>query len=165
MTEICCPSSVGALVVNDAKEVVFVLVEMLPLLTLTPLCVLSMLRRRPVSVGCAGTGTGSAGAAEIPDVIDAATRLVADEAVAGRALVVGPKLKTRGIERIEEDGMLVVNDDEGDGEGRAVWECYAHDYDEVDTLVQRYVWLLNGVAKARGWFAWISDIWRVWRRT
>ncbi|CAM1502177.1 Fc.00g041610.m01.CDS01 [Cosmosporella sp. VM-42] len=109
--------------------------------------------------------SGSAGPARIPDVIDAATRLIADESVAGRALAIGPRMKSRGIERVEEDERMVVGDAEGDGEGRGVWECYAEDYDEVDTFVHRYVWLLNGVAKARGTFAWIGDLWRMLTRS
>lgn len=101
---------------------------------------------------------GSAGPAEVPDVVDAATRLVADPAVAGRALVVGPRL------RPGPHGEMPVADGEGEGRGRAAWECYAHDYDEVETFTWRYVRMLNVIARARGSLAWIRDLWNIFRR-
>lgn len=108
--------------------------------------------------------SGSAGPARLEDVVGAATRLIADESIAGRALAVGPRLKSRGVERVEEDPRYVVGDEEGDGEGRAIWECYADDYSEVDTFVKRFIWLLNAVVKARGAFAWIGDVLTIWKR-
>lgn len=102
--------------------------------------------------------SGGAGAARIEDVIDAATRLVADEEVVGRALMVGPRIKGSPKEGVE------VGEDEGDGEGRAVWECYAEDYDQVEMLTYRYVHILNAVAVARGYFAWVTDVFNIWRR-
>ena len=109
--------------------------------------------------------SGSAGAGRIVDVVDAATRLVADESIAGRALVIGPRVRTKGIKEAEEDSSLVVGDEEGDGEGRGIWECYADDLAEADTFVWRYIWLLNAVGKARGMFAWIGDVWAIWKRS
>ncbi|KAK1244261.1 hypothetical protein MKX08_002399 [Trichoderma sp. CBMAI-0020] len=102
---------------------------------------------------------GSAGPGQVPDVIDAATRLIADETVAGRALVIGPRLKPYDAENLDlMNGGDVV-------EGQAVWECYAHDYDQVETFVKRYLWLLNATAKARGMFAWMRDILAIWKRS
>jgi len=95
---------------------------------------------------------GSAGPARVPDVIDAATRLVADEAIAGRSLMIGPRLK-KGIE-----GEMEVSPEEGDGEGRATWDCYTDDYDAVESFRWRYVNAVNAVAAARGMFAWVADI-------
>ncbi|KAH7158004.1 hypothetical protein B0J13DRAFT_185977 [Dactylonectria estremocensis] len=105
--------------------------------------------------------SGNAGAASVADVIDAATRLVADEAVAGRALVIGPRMKADGITGAED---MAVGDDEGDGQGRAIWECYAHDYDQVDPFVRRYLYLIHAVSSARGWLGVLGDIWRIFRR-
>ncbi|KAM4064962.1 short chain dehydrogenase [Hirsutella rhossiliensis] len=102
---------------------------------------------------------GSAGPASVPDVVDAATRLIADVSVAGRALVVGPRLKSA------PPGEIPVADAEGHGQGRAAWECYAHDYDEVETFTWRYVRLLNVIATARGSWAWIRDLWSIFRRS
>ncbi|KAH7176452.1 hypothetical protein EDB81DRAFT_38324 [Dactylonectria macrodidyma] len=109
--------------------------------------------------------SGNAGAASVADVIDAATRLVADEAVAGRALVIGPRMKPDGILGAEAEAEdMAVGDDEGDGQGRAVWECYAHDYDQVDPFVRRYLYLIHAVSSARGWLGVLGDIWRIFRR-
>lgn len=106
---------------------------------------------------------GSAGPGQVPDVIDAATRLIADETVAGRALVIGPRLKPYDSE-IFDQGHDLANEGEAI-EGQAVWECYAHDYDQVETFVKRYLWLLNAAAKARGMLAWIRDILAIWKRS
>lgn len=105
---------------------------------------------------------GSAGPAIVEDVVDAATRLVADEAVIGRSLVIGPRMTTRGVDGVEQDESMVVADDEGDGQGRGVWECHAADYDLVDSFVKRYVFLLN--ARAKGWLGMLGDIWGIFRR-
>ncbi|KAH6653696.1 hypothetical protein F5X68DRAFT_196061, partial [Plectosphaerella plurivora] len=61
---------------------------------------------------------GTAGGARLEDVVDAATRFAADNAIVGRALFVGPKMHIpdqphgAGI----EDGVV---------DERAVWDCYA----------------------------------------
>ncbi|KAL2263411.1 hypothetical protein VTK26DRAFT_6872 [Humicola hyalothermophila] len=87
--------------------------------------------------------------AELRDVVDAATRLMADESVRGRALVVGP----RGV-RMEEEGG------QGEGkEGRAVWEVYGHDYERVEVFMWRYLKLLNVMREIRGWIGLIRDLW------
>ena len=80
--------------------------------------------------------SGTAGGATIEDVIDAATRLIADEDIAGRALCIGPKLNSAGVHGVEdEDDLMAVQEHENNGQGRAVWGCYAGDYDNVDAFV------------------------------
>ncbi|KAF4979227.1 hypothetical protein FZEAL_4536 [Fusarium zealandicum] len=109
--------------------------------------------------------SGTAGGAQIEDVIDAATRLIADEAIMGRSLAIGPRLKTAGVKGVEDvDRLMVVKDDEGDGRGRAVWEPYGEDYDNVDAFVRRYIFLLNAAEKVKGWFGLFGDVWRILRR-
>ncbi|KAF4470364.1 short-chain alcohol dehydrogenase [Fusarium albosuccineum] len=109
--------------------------------------------------------SGTAGGAEIEDVINAATRLVADEAIAGRALCVGPKLKSTVAPIVEEeDPLMAVQEHEGDGRGRAVWECYGEDYDNADAFVKRFVILLNAAERVKGWFGIVSDVWKLLRR-
>lgn len=105
--------------------------------------------------------SGSAGPGQVPDVIDAATRLIADESIVGRALVIGPRLKPHDFEAIDNGSGLM---DENYNLPQGIWECYAHDYDQVETFVKRYLWLLNATAKARGMFAWIRDIIAIWKR-
>lgn len=99
--------------------------------------------------------SGSAGPASFDDVVDAATRLVADEGVSGRALAVGPRL--RAVDGPDGEVELVA---EAAEDGRAAWDCYAEDYQNVETFVWRYITVLNAVEKARGWIGWASDIGR-----
>lgn len=104
---------------------------------------------------------GTAGPGSVTDVVDAATRLVADEAVAGRSLVIGPRLKNAGA---DGDSTMAVKDEENDGQGRGVWECYAEDYENVDAFVKRYITLLNAVTKVRGWVGIVTDWFKILRR-
>nr|CEG03340.1 unnamed protein product [Fusarium acuminatum CS5907] len=109
--------------------------------------------------------SGTAGGAAIEDVIDAATRLISDEDIAGRALCVGPKLKSAGVEGVEdEDALMAVQEHENDGRGRAVWECYGEDFDNADAFVKRFILLLNAAERVKGWFGVFTDIWSMLRR-
>ncbi|KAL7941887.1 Oxidoreductase, molybdopterin-binding domain-containing protein [Trichoderma barbatum] len=72
--------------------------------------------------------SGSAGPGQVPDVVDAATRLIADESIVGRALVIGPRLKPHDFEDIDKGSGLT--DDENENQTQGIWECYAHDYDQ-----------------------------------
>jgi NAD(P)-dependent dehydrogenase (short-subunit alcohol dehydrogenase family) len=80
------------------------------------------------------------------DVVDAGTRLMADSRIVGRALVVGPKVKTR----LDDDGMLVPELSKG-GKETAIWEAYADDFEQVDAFTARFIRMLNLVQIARGW--------------
>ena len=103
--------------------------------------------------------SGSAGAAEIPDVIDAATRLIADEAVRGRSLAVGPRMMDLA------DGEPPLSERERNQGGRGIREVYAEDYVEVETFRWRYVRMMNAVTALRGWVGWATDAWRLlWGR-
>ncbi|KUI56038.1 5'-hydroxyaverantin dehydrogenase [Cytospora mali] len=114
------------------------------------------------------------GLTRLDDVVDAATRFVADgePRISGRALAVGPRMSllrdvlpvrevggTEGEEEEEEevvtarDGDVLVDEDVARGKGQAVWECYAHDYDTVDFFIRRYIRVLNTVAAVKGWVA------------
>ncbi len=96
----------------------------------------------------AGGGLG-----ELSDVVGAGTRFMADESIAGRAVVVGPRMKV-------EDGpdgetrLVRISQKGEDG----IWECYAHDYETVETFVYRYTRLLLAFAKMRGWIGWVRDV-------
>ncbi|GAO14831.1 uncharacterized protein UV8b_04068 [Ustilaginoidea virens] len=97
---------------------------------------------------------GTAGGATVADVVDAATRLVADESISGRCLAVGPRL------RHAPPGELPVAPHEGAGQGRAAWEVYAHDYEEVDAFTRRYIRCMNAVTQLRGVLGWLVDVCR-----
>jgi NAD(P)-dependent dehydrogenase (short-subunit alcohol dehydrogenase family) len=92
---------------------------------------------------------------EVKDVVDAATRFVADSRILGRALAVGPNVNVKQA----DDGTwkLVEKKTPGSHE-TAIWEAYAEDWEEVDMFLHSIVKILNGVQAARGWIGWASDI-------
>jgi NAD(P)-dependent dehydrogenase (short-subunit alcohol dehydrogenase family) len=94
--------------------------------------------------------------AELEDVVDAGTRLMADEGVRGRVLVVGPKLRV-----VDEDGGAGVRFVEGERR-QAVWEIYGHDYDRVEVFVWRYLNALNLVRGPKGWLGMVRDMWGIY---
>ncbi len=59
--------------------------------------------------------------ANAEDVVEAATRFVADPRVVGRAVAVGPKLKIE----LDADGQWSLSKSNA-GEEKAIWEIYAH---------------------------------------
>ncbi|KAG7291860.1 hypothetical protein NEMBOFW57_001882 [Staphylotrichum longicolle] len=91
--------------------------------------------------------------AELEDVVDAGTRLMADEGVRGRALVVGPKMRVVDDDEDGGEGIEIV---EGQGRVRAgerrqaVWEVYGHDYERVEVFMWRYLAVLNLMRQVRG---------------
>lgn len=90
------------------------------------------------------------------DVIEAATRFTADSRIIGRSLYIGPK-------------MTVVQDKEGDyqlalkgqsGHQTAVWEAYAHDYEDSEIFGRNIIRLLNNITMMRGWLGYFHDMFR-----
>ncbi|KAL5417823.1 hypothetical protein PMIN04_007596 [Paraphaeosphaeria minitans] len=98
----------------------------------------------------AGGGMG-----EVEDVVEAATRVVADTRIVGRGIVVGPKVAVKQDESGEF--KLVTKGTEGSTE-TALWEPYADDWQEVDVFNRRIVRILNAVEQARGWAGWAADV-------
>jgi len=76
---------------------------------------------------------------------------MADTRIIGRALAVGPKV------RVNDDLELLPNTSE-EGQETAVWETYAHDFEEVDAFTSRFVRMVNNVEIARGWGGWAFDV-------
>jgi NAD(P)-dependent dehydrogenase (short-subunit alcohol dehydrogenase family) len=107
---------------------------------------------------------------KVEDVVDAATRLVADESINGHALLIGPKLPAiadmLAVEEGDETpwGSLPVGYEEAvkGGQTKAVWEAYAHSYESVELFSWRYVQLLNNARRIRGWIGTIKDLFRIW---
>lgn len=100
----------------------------------------------------AGGGLG-----EVGDVVDAGTRFMADRSVYGRAVVIGPGMRVED----GENGEMKLVEIPGKGMGgKAVWDCYAHDYLAVEGFVYRYTRLLVAFAQLRGWVGWAGDV--VW---
>lgn len=87
--------------------------------------------------------------AHIDDVIEAATRLVADQGIIGRGLVIGFRgassvAKSVGLEPV------VAN--------QAIWDVYAHDFEQSDLFIRRLIGVTNLVTAARGWAGVVGDI-------
>lgn len=98
----------------------------------------------------AGGGMG-----KVEDVVDAATRFVADSRILGRALVIGPKMHVRQKESGEWE--LVTAGTPGSSLA-AVFEPYADDWEDQDAWNRNFVQLLNLVQSGRGWVGWAQDI-------
>ncbi|OAA60319.1 NAD(P)-binding domain protein [Niveomyces insectorum RCEF 264] len=114
---------------------------------LCPVFVDTKMLANPVMFVLAGGG----GLADMADVVDAATRFMADQTYWGRSVVIGPRMKVED----GEDGEVKLIGLPKDGKG--VWECYAQDYQSVEAFIYRYTRLLIAVAKLRGWFGWLVD--------
>jgi NAD(P)-dependent dehydrogenase (short-subunit alcohol dehydrogenase family) len=98
------------------------------------------------------------GLAELSDVVDAASRFVADQTLIGRAVVIGPRIKVEDgkdgeVKLVEIPGMPSYGQ-----WGKGVWDCYIHDYEHAEAIIYRYTRLLLGLAKVRGWFGWAKDV-------
>ncbi|KFY47640.1 hypothetical protein V496_10511 [Pseudogymnoascus sp. VKM F-4515 (FW-2607)] len=87
------------------------------------------------------------------DVVDAGTRFMADTRIVGRALMVGPKIKVRA-----DDEWEVVSHRDKDGVEVAVREVFVDDFEAVEAFCARLIKLLNVVEAARGWGAFLADM-------
>ncbi|CAK7215306.1 hypothetical protein SBRCBS47491_002437 [Sporothrix bragantina] len=123
-----------------------------------------------------------AGMATVDDVVEAGTRFVADEKIAGRALVIGPKMLVKALNDkavggednnsgfdiiASEDGSIQVvgvptPEQTAAGEDQAIWECYADDFEKSEAFVSRYVRLLNVLTLVRGWAGFFSDLYSIY---
>jgi NAD(P)-dependent dehydrogenase (short-subunit alcohol dehydrogenase family) len=92
---------------------------------------------------------------KVEDVVDAATRFVADSRILGRALVVGPKITVKQLDNGE--WTLVSKGTPGSTE-TALWEPNADDWEDTDLFNRNFVKLLNTVQATRGWVGWASDM-------
>lgn len=93
-----------------------------------------------------------AGVAEVGDVVEAATRLMADEKIVGRALGVTAPVEVVG----EGEEVRVVGRGER-GRREAIWEVMAMDYQRTEVFVWRFVRLMNAIMKIRGWVGFLAD--------
>lgn len=73
-------------------------------------------------IGLAGGATGRP-----EDVVDAATRLMADTRIIGRALVIGPKVR-------KDDDWQLLSSDSTEARETGIYEAYADDFVEVGKL-------------------------------
>ena len=95
---------------------------------------------------------------KVEDVVEAATRFVANPQICGRALLVGPKMNAQMSG--EGHRELIGGND---GEGKAIEEVLAHDFEQVDLATKRIVTLLNQVVELKGWLGWVIDVMAAFR--
>lgn len=101
-----------------------------------------------------------AGVAQVSDVVDAGTRLMADEGIVGRALGV-----TAPVDVVGEGEEVSIARKGERGRREAVWEVFAHDHEHVEVFVWRYVRLMNALLNIRGWAGFLRDFVRfAWYR-
>lgn len=92
---------------------------------------------------------------KIEDVIEAATRFVADPRIAGRAVVVSPNMKVKQ----DAEGCWHLVEEEGErGEQKAIWEVYAHDFEDSDLFMRNLIGIMNRVVEIKGWSGWLMDM-------
>lgn len=111
----------------------------------------------PARLLLAGGGMGA-----VEDVVDAATRFVADSRIVGRALVVGPKMNITMDDKGEYQ-LAAKGGGGGASQQKAVWEAYAHDFEDSDLFSRGLLRLLNSVVRVRGWAGWVGDVVRAIR--
>jgi NAD(P)-dependent dehydrogenase (short-subunit alcohol dehydrogenase family) len=92
---------------------------------------------------------------KVEDVVDAATRFVADTRIVGRSLVVGPKLR---VEQDENGDFTLLDMSDTKGGETAVWEAYAEDYETCDIFARRMIGLFATAAKVRGWTGFVAAL-------
>ena len=89
--------------------------------------------------------------ATVAAVVEAATRLVADQGIIGRGLVIAAKTSAEHAKAV---GL------EPSTEGQAIWDVYAEDFEQSDLFTRRIIGVTNLVTQARGWAGMWGDIGR-----
>lgn len=89
------------------------------------------------------------------DVVEAATRFAADPRVVGRAVSVSPKLP---VEQSEDGEWTMADPANPSGVEKAIWEIYAHDFEQADLLQRRILGLINRRAAIRGWTGMLQEL-------
>jgi len=92
---------------------------------------------------------------KVEDVVDAASRLVADSRILGRALCIGPKVR---VVQHDDGEFDVIPRDSKQGFEQAIWEVYADDFEDTEVFGSRMVGILKGAAAIKGWAGWLSDV-------
>lgn len=93
------------------------------------------------------------GIAQIEDVVDAASRCVADPSIIGRGLIIGPQANKEDAEKAGMDVKAMT-----DGEEIAVWDSYSHDFEQSDVFTRRVIAITNLRAGRKGVGGLVSDI-------
>lgn len=116
-----------------------------------PYCIDTPILPAPARAMIAGGGLGKA-----EDVVEAATRFVADKRVCGRSLYVGPRVEL--AQDTQGDWQLAYNVANGKGQPGKIWEAYAHDYEDSELFARNITRILNQVSQVRGWMGFLTDL-------
>jgi hypothetical protein len=91
------------------------------------------------------------GMARLEAVVEASTRLVADQGIIGRGLIIASKTSKEHAEAVGLGADLQTPDQE-------IWDCYADDFEQSDLFTRRVVAVTNLVTSARGWVGLWTDV-------
>ena len=98
----------------------------------------------------------------VEDVVDAATRFMADESIVGRGLVIGPTGYVEQVGGDDGDQSEARQRQPKEAREQAVWEIFAHDYARVDVFVWRYLAMVNALKAVRGWVGTVKDLFGIY---
>ncbi|EXJ63719.1 hypothetical protein A1O7_00054 [Cladophialophora yegresii CBS 114405] len=88
--------------------------------------------------------------ARLEAVVEASTRLVADQRIIGRALIIASKTSKDHAEAV---GLPELQTDD-----QEIWDCYADDFEQSDLFTRRIIAVTNLVTSARGWVGVLVDV-------
>ncbi|KAK9371568.1 uncharacterized protein V1513DRAFT_455294 [Lipomyces chichibuensis] len=93
--------------------------------------------------------------AKIEDVVEAASRLMADSRINGRNLVVGPRIKV-----VETEGEWRYFEQARHEKGTEVsqWEANTDDLENTEVFTRRIIGIMNAAHEMNGWIKWTKDM-------
>lgn len=134
--------------------------------------------RTPILGSVGNAFLAGARGCEVETVVEAATRLVVERAVVGRALAVGVVYPDKGGGGVEggkgervvglTDGKVEVDDDAGwedemervnaGSSSHGIWEVYGHDFEQSDIVARRVLGITNLLVARRGTRGIVADL-------
>ena len=106
----------------------------------------------PILGGAGPLVLAGGGMASLSSVVSACTRLVADQSIIGRALIIASKTTLEHAQQVGLESEIQVD-------GQDIWDCYAHDFEQTDLFSRKIVAVTNLIGNVRGWAGMGSDIW------
>ncbi|KAK9384492.1 hypothetical protein V1515DRAFT_611410 [Lipomyces mesembrius] len=93
--------------------------------------------------------------AKIEDVVEAASRLMADSRINGRNLVVGPRIR---VVETEEGEWQFSCEENATSTEVSLWEANTDDLENTDFFMRRIVGIMNAAHEMNGWIKWTKEI-------
>ncbi|KAK9344638.1 hypothetical protein V1522DRAFT_444804 [Lipomyces starkeyi] len=97
--------------------------------------------------------------AQVEDVVEAGSRLMADSRISGRNLVVGPRLSI--VKTEQGEWQYCRQEDNQNAMEVSLWEVHTDDLETSDVFMRRVVGLMNAAQEMRGWILWTKDMAKV----